>query len=209
MVLKYASLAYTFALLVQCHFFQSFCQTLREQSESILYPLLNLGFAQKHDVICTRGGIFCTRMVLFAVAKCIKNGDMCSRVCILHKLRAKDNQNAGRSVRYALVRAHLQCTLGCGAVWHPVKTHLSVRLGSSCPPVPSNFLARLVCCAFFFVGMGSGPLFSLLPLLLFFLSRPPLTMGRGCGALLAGCSSFLPRKIDVFSLVTTQWRFFL
>ena len=35
--------------------------------------------------------------------QCDKKGDMCTKVCILHSFCAKDNQNAGPSVRYALV----------------------------------------------------------------------------------------------------------
>ena len=69
-----------------------------------MYPSVNLGFAQKHDVICTRGGVFCTRVVLYALAKCDQKGDMCTRVWILHSFRARDNQNAGPSVKYALVQ---------------------------------------------------------------------------------------------------------
>ena len=51
-----------------------------------------------------RGGVFCTRVVLCAVAKCNKKGDLCTRARILHSFQAKDNQNAGPSVRYALVQ---------------------------------------------------------------------------------------------------------
>ena len=39
----------------------------------------NLGFAHRHDVICTRDSAFCTMMVLFVAAKCNKKEDVCTR----------------------------------------------------------------------------------------------------------------------------------
>ena len=82
--------------MISCHFLSSM--------KDRLYPPFNLGFAQKHDVICTMGGVFFTRVVLYALATCNPKGDMCTRVRILHSFRARDNQNAGPSVKYALVQ---------------------------------------------------------------------------------------------------------
>ena len=64
-----------------------------------MYPPINFNWVLHKNM-----GVFCTRVVLFALAKCNKKGDMCTRMCIMHNFRAKDNQNAGPSVRYALVQ---------------------------------------------------------------------------------------------------------
>ena len=50
------------------------CDGRRLEPSPILYPPVTLGFAQNHDVICSRGGVFCTRVVLFAIAKMQQKG---------------------------------------------------------------------------------------------------------------------------------------